>query len=129
MRNTTRTVIVEHTVRHVGEPQKQRDDNLFVVKDHAGLAALRYWLQKRKYNTFTNGRDKNGKPLFGLSWDYELGRFPSGQRDKTRGAVLVLDRKLEQQTAMIILNWMSTETEYGKQWKQAQTDLWKYGKA
>lgn len=126
---STRTVIVEHRVRHEGTPKPQtREENLFIIKCPAGLSALRYWLQKRKYNCFVETMDANGKPMFGLLWDYHHGQFPSPKRGE-RGVVLILDRTLQKQAALIILNWMAAETAYSSQWKQAQRDLWQYGKA
>lgn len=119
-----RTIIVEHHVRHEGTPKAQsHEENLFIVKCPAGLSALRYWLQKRKYNCFVDSADKNGKPTFGLLWDYHHGQFPSPKRSP-RGVVLILDKKLQKQAALIILNWLASENDYTSQWKQAQRDLW-----
>lgn len=103
-------------------------ENLFVVRDHSGVAALKYWLQKRKYNTFIHSLDKNGKPLFGLLWDYHIGQFPSPSR-RPRGAIIMLDRTFEKQVALVICGHAATETEFGKQWVQAQRALWMYGRS
>lgn len=124
----SKTLHVHHH-HHKAKPAPAKNpENLFIVKCPAGLAALKYWLQGRKFNTFVETQDKNGKPLLGLLWDYHLGKFPSPKRTE-RGAVLVLNRDLTKDAALIVLNAMAEETEYGRQWKQAQRDLWKYGRA
>lgn len=122
----SRTIHVHHHGERVIKP-KNLPENLFVVKCHKGLAALKYWLQSRKYNTFIDSTDKNGKPMFGLLWDYHIGQFPSPKRSE-RGAIIVLDRSMVKDVALILLNAASQETEYGKQWVQAQRAIWLYGR-
>lgn len=112
---------------HKSVQRHKNPDDIFIVKNGKGLSALKYWLRNRKSNTFVETLDKNGNPLFGLLWDYELGRFPSTKRKK-RGAVVILDKALQKPAALIILSGMATETEYGKQWAQAQRDLWTHGR-
>lgn len=121
------TLHVHHHHRAPPAPPGKNPENLFIVKCPSGLNALRYWLQKRKYNTFIHTFDKHGKPLFGLKWDYHFGRSVSVNQ-KERGAVLCLDQSFEKDVALIILNGLATEHEYDQQWKHAQIQLWKYGK-
>ena len=121
-----RTVHIQHHKPESVPVPPPDTENIFVVKDGRGVAALRYWLQKRKYNTFIETQDKNGKKLFGLIWDYQLGRTPSKRSE--RGLVLVLDRALEKKVALILLNWMAAETDYGRQWVANERNTWKYGR-
>lgn len=128
MRNQLKTIIVEHRHRQESPAPVQKGDNLFIIKCPKGLGALKYWLQKRKFNCFVETKDRNGKCLFGLLWDFHHGTFPSPKRSE-RGAILVLDRKLEKQAALIMINALGAETDYSKQWRQAQRDLYQYGRS
>lgn len=108
-----------HTVDKSKEP--------FIVQDHAGVTALKYWLQSKKYNTFIETNDKNGNTLYGLLWDYDLGSFPSNKQSK-RGLIVVIERNIGNKTGLVVANGMSTETEYGRLLKKSKHDLYTYGR-
>lgn len=103
-------------------------ENMFVVRDMRGVKALKYWLQSRKYNTFVETIDKNGRPIIGLLWDYHFGCFPSEKR-APRGIVLCVDAGLLREAGLCVVNHLSIETQYGREWQKAQKDLYSYGKA
>lgn len=109
------------------EMRHPKADNFFIVKNKSDLYQLKGWLQNRKYNTFVESQDKNGKPLIGLLWDYHLGSFPSPSRGK-RGVILVSDKNLLKQTLINTINHISVECDYGDCWRKKQMDLVLYGR-
>lgn len=104
------------------EMRHPKADNFFIVKNKSDLYQLKGWLQNRKYNTFVESQDKNGKPLIGLLWDYHLGRFPSPSRGK-RGVILVTDKNLLKPSLINAINHLSVECSYGDCWRKQQMDL------
>lgn len=120
-----RTITVNDLYKSAA-PATGNPDNLFIIKDYSGIAALKYWLKNRQYNCFIKSKDKRGKTLFGLIWDYNLGSFPSPNR-RERGAIIVLDDAYMKETALKIIAGMKVENDYAKMFRQAQYDLWKYG--
>lgn len=122
--------VKEYMPKPVSQPAgktNSKEDGPFIVKCSSGLTALKYWLQNQKYNTFVETTDKNGNPMYGLLWDYELGKFPSERRTH-RGLILVLDKNLVIKAGLHVVNHMDIQTEYGKQFQKAQRDLYKYGR-
>lgn len=135
MRKQLKTVHITPEMRHRSKKppafsgqDPARQENLFVIRNEAGLGALRFWLMSRKYNTFIESTDARGNPIMGLLWDYHLGRQPSPKRME-RGLVVFWDKKLQKAGAQIILNHIAIENEYGKIWVSQQRDLWKYGRS
>lgn len=121
-----RTVHVTHTHKAAPPPPEKERTPFFVVRDGSGVAALRYWLQQRKYNTFIETTDARGKKLFGLIWDYQFGKSPSKRSE--RGIVLVVDKNLHKTVALMLLNHAAAETDYGQQWVQNERINWKHGR-
>lgn len=106
---------------------KNRPENFFVVQNKGDLYHLKGWLQCRKYNTFVETADANGKPMIGLLWDYHLGMFPSPSRGK-RGLILVNDKSLLKPALLNTLNGLAVETDYGDCWSKKQLDMVLYGR-
>lgn len=92
------------------------------LKKQEQIPDLRFWLNNKKFNTFVETKDKNGSPLIGLLWDYQLGRFPSMSR-KPRGLILIRRADLVKPALLTVINGLSVECEYGKCWKKAQLDM------
>lgn len=107
----------------VGKP----DENIFVVHNGASLGALTYWLQTRKYNAIIESKDKTDNTIFGLAWDFELGKFPSYNRRK-RGVIQVIDKDFVAKAGEIIACGMRPNNEIGIMERKAKIDLYKYGR-
>lgn len=122
-----RVVKIEHAYKPRPIKKKTDAENFFIVKNKGDLSALKYWLAERKFNTFVESQDKFNQKLFGLIWDFELGKFPSTRRSK-RGAIVVKKKELIKPVAFHILNTMSTENTFGEQWRAQQFQLWRYGR-
>ena len=66
----------------------------FFIKNEKGIAALPRWLRKRRYNSWTIGHsDKNGNPMYGLSWDKKPDSYWSDW--EPRGLIVMLNKELE----------------------------------
>lgn len=102
-------------------------DNFFVVKNHDGLHAARFWLEKREYNVVVMSRDRKGNDLFGLSWHEEANHNAGTpvSREK-RGIVMVSEESILRATALAILDRMTTgDDPDAEEWRQTQISLWK----
>jgi len=73
-----------------------------VTKDRKSLHALKYWLRKHRYNSWSlSGKDKNGNEMIPIRWD----RAPDsdwGKPEKATGIVIIKDKSLYDEAEAII---------------------------
>jgi hypothetical protein len=68
------------------------DIEFFTInKNPKSLVALKYWLKKHNYNTWTTGNaDKNGNPIIPIRWDWKPDS-DWGKVDPATGIIVIKD--------------------------------------